>query len=839
MGALQVMQFVLGFGVSIVLARCLSPHIYGVFGLAFIVVQYFQAIEGFCLEYVLVQYPKLDDGTLTIGFWLAFLISLFFAALCWFGAPFIGAFFHEPALVSPMQGMSWLFPISSLTMPHRVIMQRELRIKTSALIEFFAFLGSAAYALYVAYFQRSIWALVVFALSRIVLRSIFLVFSVRWKPSPFPKKMQPVSHFALPLVLNESVTYWQQMLPFSLMGYAFKPQILGFFRMGNNLSQQTYQVLYQLIARILFPLFSRTQHDVETTRSVYLNAFGGVLLCTIFPAFFLVIFAPELVQCFYGTQWVPAIPLLQIMAFSGVFLSLQVLNRESLYAHGNARSDLYVNLAHVMYLGLSIPWALPFGITAVAFVLLSSFPFAWLAAQIQMNRILSLKLDGIMRPFISILLTFGFPSILVWALKSSFGFGSPFIRLVFWGIVWGLLSLFCLIFWQNKFIVRLLSLFRAESKPVSNRVVHISTVHNALDPRIFSKELKSLQTAGYEVQFVVQNPQNEVVEGIPITALSQIQGKYKRIWLQPEAYKKAKALNAEVYHFHDPELIPVAWFLKQVTGAKIVYDIHEDYLGQNPNILGRLIRFVEKWCFTWIDFIILASPSIEPVTRNYQGHQCIVSNYYKPLVNITKAKTLKYPIKLLYTGVIAGNRGLWLILDVLRLLKLSNLNWTIQLVGICFSSKERERFEQVLQDEGLSGYIIMEGWEHYVSQQSMVHHYQEATLGICFKDDTPNHISIIPTKFYEYISFGLPILVTDHPKWQEFVLKYHVGCTIPYHHAESVIQAVQEYLDHPEKYVQHAQNALETSQQFSWAKSEEALLAAYASLLPPNRFANR
>lgn len=42
-------------------------------------------------------------------------------------------------------------------------------------------------------------------------------------------------------------------------------------------------------------------------------------------------------------------------------------------------------------------------------------------------------------------------------------------------------------------------------------------------------------------------------------------------------YKQAKKLKADVYHFHDPELLPVAWLLKNRRNH-VIYDIHEDYI---------------------------------------------------------------------------------------------------------------------------------------------------------------------------------------------------------------------------------------------------------------------
>src|SRR5262249_8078753 len=109
----------------------------------------------------------------------------------------------------------------------------------------------------------------------------------------------------------------------------------------------------------------------------------------------------------------------------------------------------------------------------------------------------------------------------------------------------------------------------------NRRVCVITSVHPASDVRI-RKECMSLVRAGFHVTLVAPNPSDEIVDGLRIRALPRNTSRFRRLtktaW---SAWREAEQSDADIYHFHDPELIPVALLLGR-RGRKVVYDIHED-----------------------------------------------------------------------------------------------------------------------------------------------------------------------------------------------------------------------------------------------------------------------
>jgi len=168
------------------------------------------------------------------------------------------------------------------------------------------------------------------------------------------------------------------------------------------------------------------------------------------------------------------------------------------------------------------------------------------------------------------------------------------------------------------------------------RVVSLSTVHHGHDNRVFNKEAKALVAAGHDYHLVISADRDRIDQGVPVVALHREEGRVRRLVVsQREAWRHLQALQPEVLHIHDPELIPLALVWRWRHHCKVIYDAHEDLIGQvdTKPYLGAVTRPLAKMAARGLvglaersaDAVVAATPTVGERFR--RASVTVVRNY--------------------------------------------------------------------------------------------------------------------------------------------------------------------------------------------------------------------
>ncbi|NND71768.1 MAG: glycosyltransferase [Rhodothermales bacterium] len=357
------------------------------------------------------------------------------------------------------------------------------------------------------------------------------------------------------------------------------------------------------------------------------------------------------------------------------------------------------------------------------------------------------------------------------------------------------------------------------------KVVHLTSVHHWQDPRIFAKMLCSIRDAGHEAALVTVGQTPSVHEGIQVISAGDREGRFSNA---KRVVRAAGKLDADVYHLHDPELLIAARSL-QSGGGKIVYDIHEDYRSKGP-ILGRLIRSVERWAFGWLDAVVLAESSYGSFIPDGVVKETVL-NYHLGGSNDSDRRTMpEEPFEVVYTGVVSELRGLSTILKTARLASVSELPFHFTICGICHSKRGRARAEAFISRHGLDGMVTLTGWAEYATSEQILAAQKSADIGLCVLQSHPNYISTVPTKFYEYMSTGLPFICSDFPAWTKFVEENGCGRVCDPQDSTRLLDEIRTLVATPGSYEKLSAGALEAAGLYRWEVMGEKLLSLYGRL---------
>jgi glycosyltransferase involved in cell wall biosynthesis len=369
------------------------------------------------------------------------------------------------------------------------------------------------------------------------------------------------------------------------------------------------------------------------------------------------------------------------------------------------------------------------------------------------------------------------------------------------------------------------------------RVCHLTSVHPPFDTRIFEKECLSLAAAGYDVQLVAPATASTRVRGVTIAAVPPARGRVSRALVTTaRVLVQALRARAHVYHFHDPELIPVGVVLR-LLGKCVVYDAHEDvpadvldktYLPRWVKVVLARVLDVAERAATWrLSRIVAATPAI---ARRFPAARCVVIQNFPLLTEFGPAAGAPYARRapvVAYVGLINEIRG---ITQMVRAIAEVCAHQQARLV--LAGRFDRPTFEAEAR--------ALDGWRHVdyrgvLPRGRVVEMLAEARLGLVLFHPRPNHLESQPNKLFEYMAAGLPVVASSFPLWKKIVEGSRCGLVVDPLDPQAVAGAIRWLLDHPdEAEAMGARGREAVHDRFNWRREEATLLDCYASLCAEN-----
>ncbi len=363
-------------------------------------------------------------------------------------------------------------------------------------------------------------------------------------------------------------------------------------------------------------------------------------------------------------------------------------------------------------------------------------------------------------------------------------------------------------------------------------VAHLTSVHPRYDTRVFLKECTSLANHGYQVSLVVADGKgDECKNGVHIYDVGGSNGRWDRIHHAPERMlNKALALGADVYHLHDPELLPTALKLKKC-GKRVVFDAHEDvpkqmlgkpYLNKPAKVLiSWVLRYLEAWVCRRLDAVVAATPFIRDKFISINGRSVDINNF--PMLRELGGveRRAEKPAQVCYVGGITAIRGAR---EMVMAMKLVSNPVRLRLGGLFF-------------EEGLHTEVKnLPGWSSvdelgFLDRTAVKLVMSSSIAGLVTLHPVENYLDALPVKMFEYMCAGIPVIASDFPLWREIVIGNDCGLCVDPMNPKAIAEAIDYLATHPEEAKRMGDNGRAAVQErYNWKNEEAKLLELYCEL---------
>lgn len=343
-----------------------------------------------------------------------------------------------------------------------------------------------------------------------------------------------------------------------------------------------------------------------------------------------------------------------------------------------------------------------------------------------------------------------------------------------------------------------------ETRGARPSICHISSVRGSLDARIFYLQCVPSAKERLVVRLLGPHALRGTHEGVGLVSLKRRANRLVRIVSAPLVSFEALRQHSDVYHLHDPELLPLGMLLKIGFGKRVVYDAEEDYPSMmltktwtRPWLRGAFAAAVDvaeriaALCFSGL---VTADPrTLRRLAKTGRSRKLVFYNF--PCLELFSSRSAaERKFDLVYRGGLSERAGTLVLLEAMELLAKQGRPVRLLLIGYCDAPEVEARIRVLIKSRGLSDQVEMRG---RIPHADMAAALGLARIGVSPLLPVPKFLRNIPVKVWEYWACGLPVVASDLPPIRPFFRDREYGLLVKPGDAEALARAIRQLLDNP------------------------------------------
>jgi len=339
----QGVQFV----VTIVLARLLTPEDFGVIALLAFFATLSIAFAQSGLTAGLVQRQDTSRAEESAVFWWNLAVALIFSVVMVAAGPALAAFYEIPVLRPLMWVAAAQVILSALGAVHSALMTRSLEFGQLTKVGVASSVVAGVAGVAIAVMGGGIWALAAQMTAAAAVNTAGLWMVSPWRPSLHWRfrTIRRILNFGTWVSIGYLLEVLYTQGSSLLIGKLYGVRDLGFYNRAMSTQLLPSSIMAQIVSRIALPLFAARAEDLDALRRGLRMAIGLAMMLNLPLMTGLALLAPEVLVVLFGAKWLPAAPILTILAIGGILFPLHAINLQLVLAQGHTRIFLRNEIA--------------------------------------------------------------------------------------------------------------------------------------------------------------------------------------------------------------------------------------------------------------------------------------------------------------------------------------------------------------------------------------------------------------------------------------------------------------------------------------------------------------
>jgi O-antigen/teichoic acid export membrane protein len=354
--------------VGIILAHLLTPHEFGLAGMALVFTGIGVAFGDLALSAALIQRRELREVDRSTAFWTNVAAGSFIMLLGIAISPLVADFFGQPSVAPLFAATSVVFLLWALCSTQSALLSRDMNFRPLEIRGMAAGFVSAGAAVLLALAGAGAWALVGESLVQAATSLVLLWTFSSWRPKFMYSKesLRSLGSYSGKTLISQMLGYLVNNVDNLLVGRFIGSAALGIYSVAYSTMFLPVSRISQPLQQVLFSAFAKIQHEPKRLAEAWARG-NQVISAVNVPAFLgMAVVAPDFVPVVLGENWTPAVPVLQFLSLAGVGACLQTLNWSTMQAMGRPGVMLRFRLFSTPVTLIAFVIGLHWGVVGVA-----------------------------------------------------------------------------------------------------------------------------------------------------------------------------------------------------------------------------------------------------------------------------------------------------------------------------------------------------------------------------------------------------------------------------------------------------------------------------------------